>query len=91
MHPTDDKPICAREFRQSSRPIRLAGSVLGHPRHICAFFNRRDDEYRVLLPFVKDGLECGEKAVHVGGILQKNPFFVSPDEFVRELRERPEP
>ena len=64
MHPTDDKSICAREFRQSSRPIRLAGSVLGHPRHICAFFNSRDDEYRVLLPFAKDGLECGEKAVH---------------------------
>ena len=65
MHPTDDKSICAREFRQSSRPIRLGGSVLGHPRHICAFFNSHDDEYRVvLLPFIKDGLECGEKAVH---------------------------
>ena len=64
MHPTDDKSICVREFRPSSRPIRLAGSVLGHPRHICAFFNSRDDEYRVLLPFAKDGLECGEKAVH---------------------------
>ena len=29
---------------------------------ICAFFNSRDDEYRVLLSFIKDGLECGEKA-----------------------------
>ena len=26
--------------------------------------------------------------VIIGGILQKNPFFVSPDEFLRELRER---
>src|SRR5207244_13604067 len=34
------------------------------PRHICAFFNSHDDEYRVLLPFIKDGLEAGEKVVH---------------------------
>jgi hypothetical protein len=26
--------------------------------------------------------------VIIGGILQENPFFVSPDEFLRELRER---
>ena len=32
---------------------------------MCArFCNSRDDEYRVLLPFIKDGLERGEKAVH---------------------------
>jgi hypothetical protein len=24
----------------------------------------------------------------ISGILQENPFFVSPDEFLRELRER---
>jgi MEDS: MEthanogen/methylotroph, DcmR Sensory domain len=65
VDPTDDKA----NFRghvptESSRPIQLGGSVLGPPRHICAFFNSRDDEYRVLLPFIKDGLECGEKAVH---------------------------
>jgi hypothetical protein len=46
------------------RSIRLGGSVLGHPRHICAFFSGRDDEYRVLLEYIKDGFECGEKAVH---------------------------
>ena len=49
---------------ERNRPIRPAGSLLGPPRHICAFFNNRDDEYRVLLPFIKDGLECGEKAAH---------------------------
>ena len=26
--------------------------------------------------------------VIIGGILQQNPFFVPPDEFLRELRER---
>jgi hypothetical protein len=24
----------------------------------------------------------------IGGMLQENPFFVPPDEFLRELRER---
>jgi len=64
MDPTDDKVnFRGKPPRESSRPIRLGGSVLGPPRHICAFFNSRDDEYRVLLPFIKDGLEVGEKVV----------------------------
>jgi hypothetical protein len=27
-------------------------------------------------------------AVIIGGLLQENPFFVSPDEFLLEIRER---
>jgi hypothetical protein len=46
-------------------PIALAGSQLKEARHVCAFFHSDDEEYRVLLPFIKDGLECGDKAVHV--------------------------
>src|SRR6266403_208628 len=157
-------------------PIPFAGSQLGEARHVCAFFNSGDEEYRVLLPFIKDGFECGDKAVHIvdpdrmlevfeqlasgnakggfplsrivchmdwaaegrsyvdnlvefesrvndvwrrhddavicvydlakfggdtvvdimrthpviiiGGILQQNPFFVPPEKFLRELRER---
>jgi hypothetical protein len=49
----------------ANRPIRLAGSILGTQRHICAFFNTHDDQYRVLLPFIKEGFERGEKAVHI--------------------------
>jgi hypothetical protein len=48
-----------------SAPVRLAGSQLDETRHVCAFFNSDDEEYRVLLPFIKDGFECGDKAVHV--------------------------
>jgi len=43
----------------------LAGGMLGRQRHVCAFFNTRDEEYRILLPFVKEGLERGEKAIHI--------------------------
>jgi hypothetical protein len=46
-------------------PIRFAGSQLDQTRHVCAFFNNDDEEYRVLLPFIKDGLHCGHKAIHV--------------------------
>jgi hypothetical protein len=48
-----------------SAPIRFAGSQLNHVRHVCAFFNSDEEEYRVLLPFIKDGFERGEKAIHV--------------------------
>src|SRR5277367_4007486 len=46
-------------------PISLAGSHLGETRHVCAFFNNDEEEYRILLPFIKDGLKSGDKAVHV--------------------------
>ena len=52
-------------MRKTVAPISLAGSQLGDVRHVCAFFNSEDEEYRVLLPFIKDGFECGDKAVHV--------------------------
>jgi hypothetical protein len=50
---------------KSSEPIRFAGSVLGAQRHVCAFFHNPDEEYRVLLPFIKDGFDRGEKAFHI--------------------------
>jgi hypothetical protein len=46
-------------------PVSLANSQLGDVRHVCAFFNSDDEEYRVLLPFMKDGFDRGDKAVHV--------------------------
>jgi len=46
-------------------PIPFAGSQLSDVRHVCAFFNSENEKYRVLLPFIKDGFECGDKAVHV--------------------------
>jgi hypothetical protein len=45
--------------------ISLAGSELGPVRHVCALFNSDEEEYRVLLPFIKTGFDCGDRAVHV--------------------------
>lgn len=33
--------------------------------HVCAFFDSRDEEYSVLGPFYKEGLDRGEKCVHI--------------------------
>jgi hypothetical protein len=52
-------------MKKTAAPIRFAGSQLGETRHVCAFFNSDDEEYRVLLPFIKDGFECGDKAIHI--------------------------
>jgi len=49
----------------SSQPIRLAGSVLGAQRHVCAFFHSPNEGYNVLLPFIKEGFDRGEKAFHI--------------------------
>ncbi|HEX2279190.1 MAG TPA: MEDS domain-containing protein [Candidatus Tectomicrobia bacterium] len=50
---------------KTPKPVRLAGSVLDRSRHVCAFFHSKDEEYRVLLPFMKEGFEQGDKAFHV--------------------------
>jgi DcmR-like sensory protein len=52
-------------MERGAAPISLAGSQLGNTRHVCAFFNSDDEEYRVLLPFIKDGFACGDKAIHM--------------------------
>lgn len=50
---------------KTAPPISFAGSQLAETRHVCALFNSEEEEYRVLLPFIKGGFECGHKAVHV--------------------------
>jgi hypothetical protein len=49
----------------SQREVKLAGATLGRARHVCAFFNSKDDEYRVLLPFIKEGFEHHDRAFHI--------------------------
>jgi hypothetical protein len=63
-------------MKDPAAPIPFAGSVLDGTRHICAFFHSDEEEYRVLLPFIKDGFESGDKAVHV----------VNPDQREDHLR-----
>ena len=45
--------------------VHLAGATLGQHRHLCGFFHTLDERYRVLLPFVREGIERGERAFHI--------------------------
>jgi hypothetical protein len=45
--------------------VNLAGSLLSGACHACAFFHSKEEEYRVLMPFIKEGLSNGERAVHI--------------------------
>ena len=49
----------------STKPVRLAGAELKGTCHACAFFHSREEEYRILLPFAKEGFERGEKIFNI--------------------------
>jgi hypothetical protein len=51
----------------TAAPITLAGATLDRYRHVCAFFNTVEEEYRVLLPFIVEGFRRGDRAFHIVG------------------------
>lgn len=53
------------ESHSFDAPVHLAGTAIGRARHIAAFFHSPADRYRVLAPFVEEGLRRGEKALHI--------------------------
>jgi hypothetical protein len=50
---------------EHSQDVMLAGAKIGNQPHICAFFHSQEEEYQVMLPFIKEGIERGEKAFHI--------------------------
>ena len=48
-----------------NKPVNLAGSALTHSCHACAFFHTREEEYQVLMPFIMEGFERGDRAFHI--------------------------
>jgi hypothetical protein len=46
----------------SEQSIHLGGFNLGKHRHVCAFFHSQDQEDKVVVPFLKEGINRGEKA-----------------------------
>jgi hypothetical protein len=49
----------------STRTVNLAGREIGCSCHACAFFHNDDQFYKVLLPFIREGLAAGDRAVHI--------------------------
>jgi DNA-binding NarL/FixJ family response regulator len=61
-----DADTLAATLAQIERQImHLAGATIRLARHIGAFFASDDERYRILRPFVAEGLSRGEKALHI--------------------------
>jgi hypothetical protein len=45
--------------------VHLCGQDIHRPGHICAFFDSRDEEYDILLPYFKEGVDRGEDVLNV--------------------------
>ncbi len=44
---------------------RAAAPGLERYRHVCVLYHSRDEEFRVLRPFIRDGFQNGDKAFHI--------------------------
>ena len=84
--------------------ITFAVSMIGFRSHICAFFHNATKLNHVLPKYEDPAVCTYDLAkfggdivvdiirthpmIIVGGILQENPFFVPPNQFLQELCER---
>jgi hypothetical protein len=53
------------EMTVETNHFTLCGKALRGAAHVCAFFNSDEEAYRATIPFIRDGIEEGEKAVHM--------------------------
>src|SRR5262245_27952059 len=65
--PASEDPVKAHRARTDlPRSISSGPSAPGGASgHMCAFFQNRTDEYRVLVPFVREGLLQGDRGFHI--------------------------
>jgi len=49
----------------SRRSVTLCGHDLGEPGHICAFFDSKVEQYEVLSPYYREGIEQGEQVITI--------------------------
>jgi len=50
---------------QSARTVNLGGATVGCRCHVCALFDSRNGENKILMPFIEEGLEAGDRIVHI--------------------------
>ncbi|HTJ56050.1 MAG TPA: MEDS domain-containing protein [Devosiaceae bacterium] len=46
---------------EGKKTVQLARSTVECPCHACAFFHTQEEEYQIVLPFVKDGVDAGDR------------------------------
>jgi hypothetical protein len=49
----------------ATRKSVLFGESLDEGMHICTFFRTSAERYRVLMPFIREGIEQGDRALHI--------------------------
>jgi hypothetical protein len=54
-------------MNQAQKTVHLCGEDLSafQRSHICAFFRTSEERYRMLMPFIREGMEQGDKAIHI--------------------------
>jgi hypothetical protein len=54
---------CGPSIVPQTKTINLARANVACRCHVCAFFHGRDQEYKVMIPFVQEGIEQGDRIV----------------------------
>ncbi|MCU1258877.1 MAG: hypothetical protein JWO80_1762, partial [Bryobacterales bacterium] len=52
-------------MKSTRKPVRIFGENVDDCMHICTFFRTADERYRVLMPFIREGMEQGDRAFHI--------------------------
>jgi hypothetical protein len=52
-------------MNDTRKSVRLFGENLDDGMHICTFFRTSAEKYRVLMPFIQEGMEQGDRAFHI--------------------------
>ena len=45
--------------------VTLCGETLAGPLHVCAFFDSREEQYEILLPWLKEGIDNNEEVLTI--------------------------
>ena len=69
-------------MNKTAKTVSIGRTLQSCPCHACAFFTSKEEEYRVMLPFMAEGFEAGDKlddrfheSCHMQGI---HPSFQTP-------------
>ncbi|HXG19222.1 MAG TPA: MEDS domain-containing protein [Methylomirabilota bacterium] len=61
--------------------VGAAGTSLEQYRHVCIFYNSKDEEYKLLRSFISAGFSKGDKAFHIIDERDRRDHFRRLEEF----------
>ena len=48
-----------------STSFSVCGETLSSPMHICGFFDSKEEQYEVIIPYINEGLNNNEKVINI--------------------------